>query len=80
MTLFRRLAWLCVAVDGRVRASPKPSCLLLHVVSGCYPSLLIFVRIASDLKLIVGGDLEEEDVMSLMDEFDLNKDGSIDFE
>lgn len=35
---------------------------------------------ASDLKLIVGGDLEEEDVMSLMDEFDLNKDGSIDFE
>lgn len=35
---------------------------------------------ANDLKLIVGSDLGEEGVATLMAEFDLNNDGIIDFE
>lgn len=41
---------------------------------------VLIVLSASDLKLIVGVDLEEDAVARLMSEFDLNKDGSIDFE
>lgn len=35
---------------------------------------------ADDLRAIVGSTVGEEDVESIMSEFDINKDGKIDFE